>query len=467
MTSPADPSAPSLLPKLRARLPWIPAAVVLGGGWVLADSLHGPWSGALTVAAAAGGWWWLGRGRRTITPRLPATWTGWIERCEGLLDQFERLEGSAATAPTPPAPTTQAQLERRLRLDQLRQRQQRRELQVGLAGVTLPDPSLQPDLVAALRAPLPLALHWGHPLPAHSTDWRWPRLFEQCDLLLVWLETPLRAADLRWLETLPQQQPVGLLVRFDPASPGEILEKELRAQLPVALADRLIVWSGRPEDLGEALDPVGRTLRSAGRQQLLQTELRCLESLHADWQGILEGLRRQRLRGLLQRTQWLVAAGVFAAPLPSLDLLVLAVANGLMLQEMARLWDCPWGLEPLREAATELARAALALGVTEWTSQSLLALMRLEGSTWLIGGSLQALSAAYLTRVVGQAMADVLALSSGVPAADLAEVRRQAPLLVARAAAAEKLDWAGFITQGKQWLQGRQPPGGVTLSSPC
>jgi uncharacterized protein len=69
------------------------------------------------------------------------------------------------------------------------------------------------------------------------------------------------------------------------------------------------------------------------------------------------------------------------------------------------------------------------------------------------GGALQALSAAYLTRVVARSMADMLALSAGVSEPDLAEIKRQAPLLVARAAEAEKLDWAGFLDQGRQWLR--------------
>ena len=70
-----------------------------------------------------------------------------------------------------------------------------------------------------------------------------------------------------------------------------------------------------------------------------------------------------------------------------------------------------------------------------------------------MGGALQALSAAYLTRVVARSMADMLALSAGVSEPDLAEIKRQAPLLVARAAEAEKLDWAGFLDQGRQWLR--------------
>ena len=79
-----------------------------------------------------------------------------------------------------------------------------------------------------------------------------------------------------------------------------------------------------------------------------------------------------------------------------------------------------------------------------------------------MGSTLQALSAAYLTRVVGRAMADVLALSAGVSEPDLEAIRRQAPLLVARAAEAEKLDWSAFLQQARQWL-GQQ---GSTPSSP-
>ena len=211
------------------------------------------------------------------------------------------------------------------------------------------------------------------------------------------------------------------------------------------------------EELGHPPLVEARRLRFRALQQALlnpRAPRRCLEALHGQWQGELESLRRQHWQRLLQRTQWTVAAGVVVAPLPSLDLLVLAAANGLMLQEMAELWDCPWTLEQLQAAALELARAALTQGVVEWSSQTLASVVKLHGATWLVGGALQALSAAYLTRVVGRAMADYLALAAGVPEAELqALLQRQAPLLVAQAAEAEKLNWGAFLKQGRQWLQ--------------
>ncbi|MCT0201127.1 YcjF family protein [Synechococcus sp. CS-602] len=429
----------------------LPAGALLAGGWVLGDALHLPLPTALAAAAMTGGWWWLSRPRRPVSPKLPTSLEGWYSRCDALLLQFDKL--AVAGGLTGEARAL-AQEKRIQQLELLRQRQQRTNLELGVVGLTPPPASMQPALLAALRGALPLTLHWGHPLPSTSPDWQWPQALEQCDLLLYGLTPPLRGADLRWLGSLPQQQAVWLLVDAQPSAAQSLqdLELELRSQLPEPLGERLLFWQGEAEGLGQATAPLQPVLHGGGRQRLIDTDRRCLASLHDAWQTELEALRRQALRPLLQRTQWTVAGAVLIAPLPSLDLLVLAAANGLMLREMARLWNCPWDADQLRDAAMELAKAALALGVAEWSSQGLMALMRLEASTWLVSGALQALSAAYLTRVVAHAMADVLALSSGVPQADLQQLRLQAPLLVAKAAAAEQLDWPAFLRQAKDWV---------------
>ena len=143
---------------------------------------------------------------------------------------------------------------------------------------------------------------------------------------------------------------------------------------------------------------------------------------------------------------------MFASPLTSVDLLAVAVANGLMINEMAEIWGTSIKPDVLQEAAAQLARAALAQGVVEWTGQALLGLAKLDGGTWLAAGAIQALSAAYLTRVVGRSMADWLALTAGVAEPDLAALQQQAPLLVAKAAEEERLNWSGFLQDSRQWL---------------
>ena len=163
-------------------------------------------------------------------------------------------------------------------------------------------------------------------------------------------------------------------------------------------------------------------------------------------------LRRRRFQSLQQRTQWIVAASVMASPVASVDLLAVAVANGLMIRDMAQIWGCQLSADVMKESAGVLARAALAQGVVEWSSQMLFSLAKLDGGAWLAAGAMQALSAAYLTRVVGRAMADWLALNAGVAEPDLDLLKREAPLLVARAAQDERLDWSGFMQQSRQWL---------------
>ena len=64
---------------------------------------------------------------------------------------------------------------------------------------------------------------------------------------------------------------------------------------------------------------------------------------------------------------------------------------------------------------------------------------------------MQGLSAAYLTRVVGRAMADWLALNAGVAEPDLEALKQQAPVLIANAAEQERMDWGQFLQQSKQW----------------
>lgn len=442
--------------------PWLPAIGTGVVGWFALDGLlrlsHLPIASCLTLAG-------LGLGAsllRRRQPRGPAPTDvpGWLGRLEQLEGQFLRLAGESAP--------TQAELDSRLRNDQLaalRQELDRQGLQLALVGTCPPALALQPDLIEALRGAETLQLHWAHPLPAWSNDWCWPEAFAACDLLIHHLRTPLSAADLRWLEALPAAQPAWLLVEFNRVDQTlEALAAELRSQLGQELSQRLLFWNGLPTTLTASISPLARHLASAGEELRLGRQLRRLEQLHGLWQCELEQLRRQHFLPLQRRTQWLVAAGVVAAPLPSLDLLVLAVANGLMLREMARLWDCPWTFEQLQAAASELAKAALAQGVVEWSSQLLTGLVKLHGATWLVGGALQALSAAYLTRVVARSMADMLALSAGVSEPDLAEIKRQAPLLVAKAAAAEKLDWPAFLEQGRQWLRNQSETGSLAES---
>ena len=412
------------IPALATR-PWLKPALLgsalLGGGVVLGDLLHGGASSLGLLAAASAGLWWIGGRRQQPEDRLPQSPKALLQHCRGLLEQFDALE-------LPSQPQQQ-------QLEQLEQLGERPDRHVVLAGAG------ELELVELLKQKLPssapLQLHLAKSLPLAPERWAWPEQLLQADLVIYALAAAPSAADLRWLEAAPLELPLLVL------GPAEGSAEQMAAWSS-QLGSRFQFWQRN-----EAL-PI--TLPSLTRQRQ-QTQLRCLRQLHGQWQRQLEVERRQRLQPLVVRSQWIVAAAVFASPLPSADLLLAAVINGLLLKEMAQLWRCQWTSEQLQAAALELGRCALSLGALEWGSQALAGLLKLHGATWLVGGALQALAAAYFTRVLARAMADYLALAAGVPDSELTQLKARLPVIVAEAAEQERLDWNGFADQASSWLK--------------
>ena len=412
------------IPALATR-PWLKPALMgsalLGGGLVLGDLLHGTASSVGLLAAASAGLWWLGGRRMQPAERLPQSPQALLQHCRGLLEQFEALE----------LPCDQQHQQ----LAQLEQLGERLDRHVVLAGAT--DLALVELLKQKLPATAPLQLHLAKTLPLAPERWAWPEELLRADLVIYALVAAPSAADLRWLEAAPVELPLLVL------GPADGTDEQMQAWSS-QLGSRFQFWGFD--------QPLPLTLPALPRQRQ-QTQLRCLRQLHAQWQVQLEAVRRQRLQPLVVRSQWIVAAAVFASPLPSADLLLSAVINGLLLKEMAALWRYQWTSEQLQAAALELGRCALSLGALEWGSQALAGLLKLHGATWLVGGALQALAAAYFTRVLARAMADYLALAAGVPDAELAQLKARLPLIVAEAAEQERLDWNGFADQAASWFK--------------
>ena len=430
----------SLSPHLVRRLA-VSAGVLTAGHWLLTDVAHIP-GGGFGVVAAGAGLWWLTRPAKAPSFKEPESLKAWVQRCEQVLGQFAELE--TVLGLTDLRASRAAELQQRLAFDD--------PLSLGVVATDgTPLPSTE-RLLSALAGVRNLDLCIGRPLPVVGTSWSWPEDLQQLDVLLHVLSLPLRAADLLWLEQLPVDRPVWLLLESESSTPEQI--QALICQLPERWHSRLLPWEGTAATLRTVLQPVRRQLEDPQRVREC-TRQRLLRDLHRQWQAELEGFRRERFRALLQRSQWIVAGVVAASPVPSVDLLAVAVGNGLMVKEMATIWNCTWSQDVLQAVVRQLGGAALAQGVVEWSGQALLGLAKLDGASWLAAGAVQALSAAYLTRVVGASMADWMALNAGVAKPDLEELKRQAPLLVARAAERERLDLPVFANQARDWIRAR------------
>ncbi|WP_115160659.1 YcjF family protein [Synechococcus sp. UW86] len=408
-------------------------AGLLAGQWLISDVMHVP-GGGLGLLAAGGVVIWLGR--KPSQPRFtaPVSLAGWLARCQEVLDQFARFEQQPS-----------ADLARRAELKRVLDRcGPVRMAMVALGGSKGPN---EADLSSSLAGPAPVTLSLCHPLTTDEGSRSWPGGLLDQDLILFSLQAPLLASDLLWLQQVPDDQPAWVLVSTDAKDASTDAVAAVRDDLPERWRELILVQESSMQ-LRTALAPLRRSLKQAA----VETRPRLLADLHRRWQRDLESLRRERFLQIQQRTQWVVAGSVMASPIASLDLLAVAVANGLMIKEMGEIWGTSLQPDVLREAAAQLARVALAQGVVEWTGQTLLGLAKLDGGSWLIAGSMQALSAAYLTRVVGRSMADWLAINAGVDELDLVALKQQAPLLVARAAEEERVNWNGFVQQSREWL---------------
>ncbi len=414
---------------------------LLIGQWALSELTHFSGGGLGLIAIGCGIWWLIKPVRKGFD--APSTVEGWVSRCKEVLDQFEVLEDGA--------PLSLDLKEQRL--NELAQILDRSDPQmVGLIssfGVELPN---ELQIKSALQAANPLKLCRPTPLPLSEDSWIWPPTFYEPDLIIYGLSLPLRAADLLWLEQVPEDQPSWIMVLWPDLNTWTAELKTLQAQLPVRWNERVILWSDDQEKNGLMMSSVRSVLEQPSKN-IEVTRQRLLARLHSSWQADLEQVRRKKFRDLQKRTQWVVAGAVFASPVPSTDLLAVAVVNGLMIKEMAKIWSCSWKVEVLEVVAKQLVAAALAQGVVEWSGQALLGLAKLHGGSWLAAGALQALSAAYLTRVVGRSMSDWMALNNGVSQPDLEALKTHASELVAKAAEQERVDWSGFTKQATEWLQ--------------
>ena len=414
---------------------------LVGGGllatqWLVSDLFHVP--GGIGLLGLGAGVWWLSRPTKPARFQPPESLDAWIKRCHEVLNQLESFDGET----TARVETWRQQLTVILE----RQGPQRLALVHGTTEALI----RSSDLIEGLRGTAPLEVSVANGLELADGCRRWPETLMAHDRILYVLDAPLMASDLLWLQALPNDCPAWLLVRGAVDQNLEDLQCELAQQLPERWRSHLLLWKGSEDQLRHVLRPIRQTLKQP--QRVLQdTCQRQLASLHRRWQHDLEQVRRSRFTELQRQTQWVVAAGVVASPLPTVDLLALAVANGLMLREMGEIWGTELKGDALQAAAGHLARAALAQGVVEWTSQAMLGLAKLDAGSWLAAGVMQSLSAAYLTRVVGRAMADWLALNAGVAEPDLEALKQQAPVLIANAAEQERLDWGQFLEQSKQW----------------
>ncbi|HEY9889071.1 MAG TPA: DUF697 domain-containing protein [Candidatus Obscuribacterales bacterium] len=429
-----------MVQKLLAERPLLIGGLGLAASLSLLGGLHNIFADGTTlaslIAVSAGLWWWR-RGAaapvpaplKPVTPVERATVATAIAALQTPLDTLHQ----ALTAIATPDPAT-ILAPFQARQQALTPALDRGQLQIAIAGYPRSGKStlhtqLQPLLSPSEPSPLTLtevALTADTPHPQVIAA-----LLQQHDAVIYLVTEDLTdsaLADIKTLAAAGQRVIVGLNKQdhYLPADRAAILERlQTRLQaLPQPVTAVAIATAPKPikvrtydaaghmaerletppADVAPLATAIGHWLAAEVPHLVAQTVMRQVQQLRQDIQTQLHQVRRQQARPGLEQLQWAAAATAFASPVPSLDLLAAIAINGQLVMDLARLYDQPLTLDQAQAIAQELAAVVVKLGIVEVSTQLLTTALKSHAATFVVGGGVQAFSAAYLTQLCGEGL---------------------------------------------------------------
>ncbi len=398
------------------------------GAWLLhgldPSVMHSGGTAVWGAIAVGSGLWWLkglkGKSNEPIIVPLQAIDRTLLDKeFTAVAAQITRLAEELAE---PSEPLIVQQLQQQL--TELKGQIDRKSVQVALlgspaAGKTTLSPLLNLSEAVSLTE-------------INYTDISQPEI-TQADLIL-WVTTgDLTDSEFQTLQQLTQNQHPILLVfnkqdQYLPADRPVILQ-QLRDRVQTLLAAENVVAvtaapapvkvrqhqaDGTIQERTEQPAPEVNALQDRLQQMLtaeveslvLATTYRRSQVLKKAVQTELNQVRRTKAQPIIEQYQWIAAAAAFANPLPSLDLLATATINAQMVMDLGGLYQQSFSMEQAKTVTGNLAGQMVKLGLVEMASQAITPLLKSHAVTYVAGGTLQGISAAYLTRLAGLSLVE-------------------------------------------------------------
>lgn len=149
-------------------------------------------------------------------------------------------------------------------------------------------------------------------------------------------------------------------------------------------------------------------LATEAQQLLWATALRATAALQKEVKTRLNNVRRDRALPVIEQYQWIAAAAAFANPVPALDLLATAAISGQLVVELGEIYQQKFSMQQAQATAKTLGSLMLKLGLVELSTQAISGILKSNAFTYVAGGAVQAVSAAYLTRLAGLSLIEYL-----------------------------------------------------------
>jgi uncharacterized protein len=382
-----------------------------------------------TIAAGGGYWWYSRRGNSAQVPLAQVE----IDRTtlDRALAQVELVISQLAIEHS-----NSGQIDKlRQELTQAQANLTRVNRQIAITGGQKVGKSSLMQLLATqpIASDVPLqyietpALFASDPHHA-ATAARAYQLALNADLVLFLTNGDLTATEYKYITALQQaQQRVILLFnqadRYLPEERNLILQKLQSTVSATISASNIITTMTAPAPIkvrqiqadGSNLETLetptveidrlsqqlSHVLATAGEKLLWANTYRQVAGVQAAAKSALNTVRRDRALPLIEQNQWIVGAAAFANPVPALDLLATAAVNAQMVVDLGALYQQKFSLDHAQAAAGAMGGVMLKLGLVEVCTQAVAGLLKTNAITFVAGGLVQGLSAAYLTRIAG------------------------------------------------------------------
>ena len=161
-------------------------------------------------------------------------------------------------------------------------------------------------------------------------------------------------------------------------------------------------WLETPAaDISELGQYLQQIVVKEGQQLIWETIIRQAVNLQIEAKTVLNQVREQKATPIIEKYQWIAAAATFANPVPALDLLATAAINASLITELGNIYQQKFSFQQAQTVAGTMVRLMLKLGLVELSTKAIATLLKSNVVTFVAGGALQGVSAAYLTRVAG------------------------------------------------------------------
>ena len=243
----------------------------------------------------------------------------------------------------------------------------------------------------------------------------------QADLLLLVVDGDLRAAELEVFDALAALGKRLLLVLNKADLRGQEEERRLlallrrRSQGRIAAED-VLAASAAPQSLprpgGRPLQPapeidallrrIAQVLHSDGEELIADNILLQSRRLSEAGRQLLAEQRRCDAEAVVERYAWISGGVLAVTPLPGVDLLAAAAVNAQMVVEIGRIYGVSLSKPAAQELAVCVGRTLASLGVIKGGLSLISTALSLSLPALLLSRAVQAVGAAWLTRVAGR-----------------------------------------------------------------